>query len=71
MPSDKKEPTRLELYKAGKLEERSARRPSLDIEKAKKPVAKDTGKPKLRIEITVIGLMVLVLIILTLIGMGS
>lgn len=69
MSSHQQIPNRLELYKAGKLEERRSVRPPHVPEKIEIPIEENIEGFKLRPEIVAIGLLVLVLIVLTLIGM--
>lgn len=66
MPTNKNEPSRLELYKAGKIEGRHAIRPphvaALDENK------ESGGGIRLRPEVITIALMVIALLILALVG---
>lgn len=68
MPPNRNEPSRLELYKAGKLEERHSPRPSLIPSKEAEVTEEDSGGIKLRAELIAIALMVIVLLILAAIG---
>ena len=69
MTNTKHDPHRLELVKAGKLEERqSVRRPSIIPKQEEEPVEEDKDVIRLRPELIAIGLMVIVLIILTIVG---
>jgi hypothetical protein len=70
MPSDNHELSRQELYKAGKLEERRSNRAPLVVEtKTELPLEKEIESSKMRPELIAIGILVLVMIILTLVGM--
>jgi hypothetical protein len=69
MTTDKREPTRLELYKAGKIEERrSPRRPHI-LEHVEPEIEEEKQQRfVMRPEMIAIGLFILLLLILTLIG---
>ena len=69
MPNTKHESHRLELVKAGKLEERqSVRRPSFIPKDEETIIEVDKDIVRLRPELIAIALMVIVLIVLTIIG---
>lgn len=69
MPNTKHDPHRLELVKAGKLEERhSVRRPSIIPKQEEVVDEPDPEVRKLRPELIAIAIMVVVLIVLTLVG---
>ena len=63
------EPSRLDLYKAGKLEERRSPRPPHTTELKVDQKMEEVGSFKLRPEIIAIALMVMVLLVLTLTAM--
>lgn len=66
MPNDKQESSRQELYKAGKIERRRSTRPALVPDKVEEQnVEEDTVDSKLRPEIVVLALMVILLLIIT------
>jgi hypothetical protein len=70
MSPNKQEPSRLELYKAGKIEERRSVRPPHVQVKEEVAVEEIAESVKLlRPELIAIGLMVILLIILALAGM--
>lgn len=68
MPNTKNEHSRLELVKAGKLEERRTSRPPIIIAKEEPEVAETGDVFKLTPEIIAIALMVIMLLVLTVIG---
>ena len=68
MPLTKHEPNRIELVKAGKLEERKSPRPSIIPAKEEEKTVADEAKLKLSREIIAIALMVIVLLVLTVLG---
>lgn len=65
MPHNKQEPNRLELYKAGKLEERRSKRPHHEPIKEEKIIEEEQQSFKLSPGAIAIGLMVIALLILT------
>lgn len=71
MPDTQHEPSRLELYKAGKLEERRSPRPPHvpKVEEVVSEAAEEVVSFKLRPEMVAIVLMVIVLLVLTLVAM--
>lgn len=69
MPPNNQEPSRLELYKAGKIEERRSVRPPHVAEKEEAAIEETVAGFKLRPELIAIGLMILLLIILALAGL--
>lgn len=69
MPPNNQEPSRLELYQAGKIEERRSIRPSQLPEKEEAAIEETVAGFKLRPELVAIGLMILLLIILALAGL--
>ncbi|MFA6902199.1 MAG: hypothetical protein WC236_03855 [Gallionellaceae bacterium] len=68
MPNTKKEPSRLELVKAGKLEERRASRPAIIIAKEEPDIPEADEGFKLTPEMMAIALMVVMLLILSVVG---
>lgn len=69
MPDTKNQPSRLELYKAGKLEERHGKRPSQEpVHDVKLDEANQAATAKLRPELIAIGIFVVVLLILAFVG---
>jgi hypothetical protein len=69
MPNTKHDPHRLELVKAGKLEERhSVRRPSIIPKQEEAVDEPDKDVSRLRPELVAIAIMVIVLIVLTVVG---
>ena len=68
--TDKQEPSRLELFKAGKIEDRrSTRRPHI-LEQEEPVIPEDIKAPfKLRSEMVAIMVMVILLLILAIAGM--
>ncbi len=70
MSTHDQEPSRLELYKAGKIEERrSARAPHVPLQEALEVKENSESIKLLRPELIAIGLMVLLLVVLALAGM--
>ena len=68
MPNTKNDHSRLELVKAGKLEERRGPRPALIPAKEEETIEEATEGFKLTPEIIAIALMVIMLLVLTIIG---
>lgn len=66
MPLNKNEPSRLELYKAGKIEGRHAMRPPHVA--AVEENEESGGSAGLRPEVITIGLMIIALLVLALVG---
>lgn len=69
MPDSKNEPSRLELYKAGKLEERRGSRQRPPVVAAAEKVETDDGSIHLRPTVIVLALTVLALLVITFIAM--
>ena len=67
MPLNKNEPSRLELYKAGKIEGRHAMRPP-HVAAVEEKDEESGGSVGLRPEVITIGLMIIALLILALVG---
>ena len=68
MANSKKQPTRLELYKAGKIEERHSIRPShVPVNEVKTKEPDDEGI-KLRPELIIIGVVVIIMLVLVAVG---
>ena len=68
MPNTKNDHARLELFKAGKLEERRSPRPSIVPAHEEEKIEENGEGFKLSPEIIAIGLMVIMLLALTIIG---
>ena len=66
MPNNKQEPSRLELYKAGKIEgRRSARTPLVPDKAVEEQIDKENEEgSKLRPEVAILALMVILLLII-------
>lgn len=69
MPDTKNEPTRFELYQAGKIEGRRSFRPPIVPEVAAKEEEVETASINLRPTVIVIALMVIVLLVLALVAL--
>jgi ABC-type oligopeptide transport system substrate-binding subunit len=65
MPPNKQEPSRLELYKAGKLDERRSARSAHVPDVKKVAIDPDDGQMNISPTAIVIALMVIVLLVLT------
>jgi len=69
MPNTKEQPSRLELYKAGKLDERHGKRPSqVPIHDVKPDEENLAAAAKLRPELIAIGIFIVVLLALAFVG---
>lgn len=64
MPSNKQEPSRLELYQAGKLDERRSKRPAHLPEVKVAEIETEEEQTSIRPTALILGLMVIVLLVL-------